>query len=218
VGLAIFIVLLVAAFSSSVPPLQSSAGPGGRPLPEIVALQGPLRIQMPVGQPTALGYHGSDGSSLPLQPIGRQGNEGILTRMAHWLFGGAGTGPTYYEFGGGEGSGTGALDVGAAAGTDVYSPVDGTVVSIGKFVLDGKSYGNTLEIQPSQEASVVVVVTRLRSDPALSVGEAVTAGTSKIGVLIDLSAVEKQTLASVTHGAGNHVTIEVDPAPTLPVR
>jgi murein DD-endopeptidase MepM/ murein hydrolase activator NlpD len=218
VGLAIFIVLLVAAFNSSAPPLQTAGQPGGRPPPEILAIQGPLRIQLPISQPTALGYHGTDGSALPLQPIGRQANEGILSRMAHWLFGSGGQGPTYYEFGGGEGPGTAALDVGAAEGTDVYSPVDGTVVSIGDFVLDGKSYGNTLEIQPSQEASVVVVVTRLRADLALTVGDPVTAGTSKIGVLIDLSAVEKQTLASVTHDAGNHVTIEVDPAPSLPVR
>ncbi len=226
VGLAIFVVLLVAAFSSSAPPFQdslpkgSASNPNGPPLAQIVATEGPLHIQLPISQSavTALGYHGTDGNSMPLQPVGRQGNEGILTRMVHWLFGGGGQGPTYSELGGGQGPGTAALDVGAAAGTDVYSPVDGTVVSIGTFVLDGKNYGSTLEIQPSQEASAVVVVTRLRADPSLTVGQPVTAGTSKIGVLIDLSSVEKQSLASVTHDAGNHVTIEVDPAPTLPVR
>ena len=138
--------------------------------------------------------------------------------MVHWLFGGGGQGPTYYELGGGVGSATGALDVGAAEGTDVYSPVDGTVVSIGTYVLNGKVYGNTLEIQPTQQASVVVVVTRMRADPSLAVGQTVTAGRTKIGSVIDLSTVEKQTLASVTHDAGNHVTIEVDPAPSLPVR
>ncbi len=226
VGLAIFVVLLVAAFNSSAPAFQdslpkgSTANPNGPPIAQIVATDGSLHIQLPISQSavTALGYHGTDGSSMPLQPVGRQANEGILTRMAHWLFGGGGQGPTYYELGGGKGPGTAALDVGAVAGTDVYSPVDGTVVSIGPFVLNGKNYGNTLEIQPSQEASAVVVVTRLRADPSLTVGQPVTAGTSKIGVLIDLSSVEKQTLASVTHDAGNHVTIEVDPAPTLPVR
>ena len=156
--------------------------------------------------------------SLPLTPIGRQANEGILPRIVHSLFGGGGTGPTYYELGGGEGPGTGALDVGAPQGSDVYAPVDGTVVSIGSFVLNGKVYGNTLEVQPSQEASAVVVVTRLRADPSLTVGEPVSAGLSKIGVVIDLSGVERQTLAKVTHDAGNHVTIEVDPAPNLPLR
>src|SRR5713101_5288590 len=76
----------VAAFSSSAPPLQTAGQPGGRPPPEILAIQGPLRIQLPISQPTALGYHGTDGNGLPLQPVGRQANEGILSRMAHWLF------------------------------------------------------------------------------------------------------------------------------------
>ena len=226
VGLAIFIVLIVAAFNSSVPPFQESlpkgsiANPNGPPLALIVATQGLLHIQLPVNQSavTALGYHGSDGSSMPLTPVGRQANEGVLSGMVHWLFGGGGQGPTYYELGGGEGPGTGALDVGAAEGTDVYSPVDGTVVSIGNYVLNGKAYGNTLEIQPTDDASVVVVVTRMRADPSLTVGEPVSAGLSKIGSVIDLSTVEKQSLASVTHDAGNHVSIEVDPAPSLPVR
>ena len=226
VCLAIFLVLVVAAFNSSVPPFQDSlpkgsvANPNGPPLALIVATQGLLHIQLPVNQSavTALGYHGTDGSAMPLEPVGRQANEGVLTRIVHSLFGDGGTGPTYYELGGGQGSGTGALDIGAPAGTDVYSPVDGTVVSIGNFVLNGKSYGNTLEIQPSQEASSVVVVTRLRADPSLTVGEPVLTGRSKIGSVIDLSGVEKQTLAKVTHDAGNHVTIEVDPAPSIPIR
>jgi len=226
VALAIFVVLLVAAFNSSVPPFQdslpkgSTGNPNGPPLALIVATQGVLHLQLPVNQSavTALGYHGTDGSSLPLTPIGRQANEGVLTRIVHSLFGSGGTGPTYYELGGGQGSGDGALDVGAPAGTDVYAPVDGTVVSIGDFVLNGKAYGNVVEIQPSQEASSVIVVTRLRADPSLTVGEPVLTGKSKIGVVIDLSGVEKQTLASVTHDAGNHVTIEVDPAPSIPIR
>ena len=221
----IFIVLLVAAFSSGAPSFQESLPKGSRVSPNsppqamVVATQGPLHIQLPISQGavTELGYHGTDGTSLPLQPVGRQANEGILTRIVHSLFGGNGQGPTYYELGGGDGPGTGALDVGAPQGSDVYAPVDGTVVSIGSFVLNAKAYGNTLEIQPSQEASAVVVVTRLRADPSLIVGEPVSAGLSKIGVVIDLSGVEKQTLAKVTHDAGNHVTIEVDPAPNLPV-
>ena len=226
VALAIFIVLIVAAFNSAVPSFQeslpkgSNTDPNGPPVSMPVAQQGTLNLFLPISQGavTALGYHGTDGTSLPLQPVGRQANEGILPRIVHSLFGGGGTGPTYYELGGGRGSGTGALDVGATAGTDVYSPVGGTIVSIGSFVLNGKEYGNVLEIQPSQEPSVVVVVTRLRADPSLTVGEPVLTGKSKIGTVIDLSGVEKQTLASVAHDAGNHVTLEVDPAPSIPIR
>ncbi|HZR91494.1 MAG TPA: hypothetical protein VFA44_03710 [Gaiellaceae bacterium] len=227
VGIAFVVVLLVAAFSSSPPPFADSVGKldphllaSGRPLPMVVAFQGPLRIQLPICQceVTALAYHGSDGNALPLDPVGRQANEGLFSQMVHWLFGGGGQGATYYKLGGGLGSATSALDVGAAAGSDVYSPVDGTVVSIGDYVLDGRSYGNTIEVQPADLPSVVVVITRLRADPSLAVGEPVSAGTSKIGAVLDLSAVERQALARITHDAGNHVTIEVDPAPALPVR
>ena len=223
---AIFIVLLVAAFNSGAPSFQeclpkaSRISPTSPPARMPVASQGTLTLYLPIpqGAVTALGYHGTDGNSLALTPVGRQANEGILTRIVHSLFGGGGGCPTYYDLGGGQGPGTGALDVGGPQGSDVYAPVDGTVVSIGGFVLDGKTYGNTLEIQPSQEASAVVTVTRLRADPSLTVGEPVSAGLSKIGTVIDLSGVERQTLASVTHDAGNHVTIEVDPAPSLPLR
>jgi hypothetical protein len=227
IALAVFIVLLVAAFSSTVPSFQDSLPKdsaallaNGTPLQQVVATQGDLSIQLPISQRdvTALGYHGSDGNALALKPIGRQANENVFARMVHWLFGSGGHGITYYELGGGVGPGTAALDVGAAEGTDVFSPVDGVVRSIGDYVLNGKAYASTLEIQPTKLPSVVVVVSRLRVDPALTVGAPVTASTTKIGTVIDLSAVERQALAKVTGDAGNHVTIEVDPAASLPVR
>ncbi len=42
-----------------------------------------------------------------------------------------------------------------------------------------------------------------------------TAGSTKLGVLLDLSKVEKQELARYTNDAGDHVLIEVYPAATL---
>ena len=45
-----------------------------------------------------------------------------------------------------------------------------------------------------------------------------TAGSSKLGELLDLSKVETQALARYTNDAGNHVLIEVHPAATLAVR
>src|SRR5439155_2677039 len=120
--------------------------------------------------------------------------------------------------GGGVGPGTGALDVGGADGTDVYSPVDGTVVSIDDYVLNGKARANVLEIRPLRLPSVVVVVSRLRVDPALTVGAPVTASTSKIGTVVDLSRFERQALAKITHDAGSHVTLAVEPAATAPLR
>ncbi len=77
---------------------------------------------------TAIGYHGAGDDALALDPVGRQANEGIAARLFHRIFGGGGGGVAYYQLGGGQGASTGALDVGAAPGTDVYAPVDGTVV------------------------------------------------------------------------------------------
>src|SRR4029453_14116190 len=122
---------------------------------------------------------------------------------------------TYYQLSGGTGHRTGALDVGAPAGTAVYAPVDGTVVSIRDVVIDGKRRGHRIDVVPNDPPSVVVSIRRLRADPALTVGSPVTSGTSKIGIVLDLSKAEEQALADVTNDPGNHVTIEVRPAANL---
>jgi hypothetical protein len=57
-------------------------------------------------------------------------------------------------------------------------------------------------------------VSRLRPDAKLTVGSSVSAGTDKLGTLLDLSRVEHQALAHYTQDAGNHVAIEVHEAPT----
>jgi hypothetical protein len=219
-GVAVLVILLLAAFNSQATSFQSSLPKGaaplhanGRPLPQIIATQDSLRIQLPIAQDavSGLGYHGSGDDALPLEPVGRQANEGVFARLFHRIFGG-GEGITYYRLGGGEGPSTGALDVGAAAGTDVYAPVDGTILTVDDFILNGRRYGNRIELQPTEAPSNLLIVTRLRADPALTVGSSVTAGTSKIGTVLDLSGAEKQALAKYTHDAGNHVTLEIQPA------
>jgi murein DD-endopeptidase MepM/ murein hydrolase activator NlpD len=218
---ALLLTLLLAAFGpppasdgAAVPASAARLAPKGRPLGWAIATQGSLQISMPISQRqvTAIGYHGAGDNALPLDPVGQQENAGLFTRIFHSLFGGGSTLPRYYQLGGGQGPSTGAVDVGGAAGTDVYSPVAGTVVSIQPYILDGRQYGNLIQIQPSEAPSVVVSLTHLRADPALTVGSPVSASTTKVGTLIDFSQVEEQALASRTHDAGNHVTISVSPA------
>ena len=220
-AVAFLLTLVLAAFGSSpasdgaaVPASAARLAPEGRPLGWAIATQGSLQISMPISQRevTAIGYHGAGDDVLPLQPVGQQENAGLFTRIFHSLFGGGGSLPRYYQLGGGQGSSTGAVDVGAAAETDVYAPVDGTVVSIQPYVLDGRQYGNLIQVQPSEAPSVVVSLTHLRADRALTVGSPVSASTTKVGTLIDFSQVEEQALAQRTHDAGNHVTISVSPA------
>lgn len=220
---AVFLVALsLTAFSGGTVPasslipsrLPAAAAQTRPPTPEIVALRGPVRLQLPVAQArvTAIGYHAANDGALTLSPVGHQANEGLAQRVVHAVFGGGGGSPRWYQLGGG---GTSALDVGAPVGTDVYSPVDGTVVAIRPFVVVGKRFGSEIDIAPQTAPSLVVAVTQLVADPSLTVGTAVVSGATKLGRVADLAIIEQQALAQYTNDAGNHVTLEVKPAPTL---
>jgi hypothetical protein len=214
--------LLVTAFGKSATREASQALPGpasrllpvGPPTPLTVALHSGLRIQLPIAQTrvTAIGYHSSANGALPLSPLGHQGNQGALSRLAHKIFGGGGGGFVYYQLSGGE---TAVLDVGARPGTDVYAPVDGTIVGISDYILNGRPYGSRIDIQPSATPSLIVSLTHLGPDPALTVGSMIAASSTKVGRVLDLSGVEKQALSKYTQDAGNHVSIELRPAATL---
>jgi hypothetical protein len=221
----VLITLLLTAFGSAHPsPVATTAPapaarllPSGPPRPQVVAMQGALRLDLPIAQSrvTAIGYHASGDGALALDPVGHQGNQGVVGRLVHKLFGGGGSGIRYYVVEGGTGPSTAALDVGATPGTDVYSPVDGTIVGITPFVLDGGTYGARIDIQPTGSPSFVVSLTHLRTDPSLTVGSTVAATTSKIGTVVNLAGVERQALSHFTADSGNHVSLSVHNAAAL---
>ena len=219
--------LLVSAFSggdhpAAPAPTPASAArllPAGPPAPEMVARYGSLHLQLPVNQSrvTAIGYHGGTDGALALAPVGTQANQGLLKRLAHKVIGGGHGSLRWYQLPGGAGPATSAIAVGAAPGTDVYSPVDGMVVGLTDVVLNGRKYGSRIDIQPTGAPSIVVSVSHLRADPSLVVGGPVTASASKLGQVLDFSRAERQSLARYTNDAGNHVLVEVHPAATLAV-
>ncbi len=94
----------------------------------MLATVGNLRVQSPVAQGgvTAIGFHGSEDGALVLKPVGPQVNEGLLARLWRRITGAERSGLAWYQLSGGP---LRTLDVGAVAGTDVYSPIDGTVVA-----------------------------------------------------------------------------------------
>jgi len=220
--------LLVTAFGGGDNPTATLAAPdsasrllpAGPPTGQVIARLGALNVELPINQArvTAIGYHGASDGALGLTPTGTQVNEGLLKRLLHKIVGGGTGSPRWYLLPGGRGPSTSALDVGAMPGTDVYAPVDGTIVGIGKIILDGKVAGERIDIQPTLAPSLVVSVSRLTIDPSLVVGAMVTADGSKLGQVLDLSKVERQALARYTNDAGNHVLVEVHPAATLDVR
>jgi hypothetical protein len=227
IALVAVVMLLVTAFGGgdhpasalSAPASPSRFLPAGPPAPQVIARIGTLHLQLPVNQRrvTAIGYAAGTDGALSLAPVGRQANEGLVKRLWHAVVGGGGGGPRWYQLPGGAGPPTSALDVGAAAGTDAYAPVDGTVVGIEQQVLDGKPFDQRIDIQPAGAPSLVVSVSRVRADPSLVVGSSVTASSSKLGQVLDFSKVEKQALARHTTDAGNHALIEVHPAATLQI-
>jgi hypothetical protein len=220
--------LLTTAFSGGGHPAATIGAPAdasrllpaGPPEAQAIARLGMLTLELPVNQSrlTAIGYFGAADGALGLTPIGTQANQGLLKRLLHSIVGGGSGSPRWYLLPGGEGPSTSALDVGAPSGTDVYSPVSGTIVGIGKLLLNGRTYGQRIDVQPTTTPSLVVSVSNLTADPSLRVGAMVTAGSSKLGVVEDLSKVETQALAHYTNDSGNHVLIEVHPAATLDIR
>ena len=192
-------------------PLPVTSAP---PEPQILATVGNLRIESPVaeGGVTAVGFHGSLEGALALQPAGPQANEGLLARLWQRITGSSRPGLRWYQLEGGE---LRTLDVGAVAGTDVYSPVDGTVVAIRDHVVSGRVVGAEIELRPTSAPSLVVAIENVRADRALTVGANVAAGSSKLGRVADVSRLERQALAKYAPDGGNNVEIQVYPSATL---
>jgi hypothetical protein len=195
----------------TVSPADASAV---RPRPQVLATIGNLRIQLPVAAPslTAIGFHGSSDGSLTLHPVGRQANEGLLARLWRKIAGSGRESPRWYQLEGGP-AGTNMLDVGTPPGTDVYAPVEGSVIAVSDLVIAGKRVGKRIDLRPSQAPSVMVSVMNVRPDPSIAVGTPVLAASSKLGTAVDVAAVEEQALASYAPDGGNNVSIAVYPSP-----
>jgi len=104
------------------------------------------------------------------------------------------------------------LDVGAPAGTVVYSPVDGQIIGVYNNIVQGQVQGYRLLIAPQGAPGVAVSVTHLVAHPGTpspQAGQAVISGVTPLGQVIDLSGVETQNISQFSGDAGNHVAIEL---------
>ena len=212
--------LALTAFDNKSSPAVSRPAPlpvtSAPPELKVLATVGNLRIESPVaeGGVTAIGFHGSSDGSLVLKPAGPQRNEGLLARLWRRITGASKSGLAWYQLSGGP---LRMLDVGAVAGTDVYSPVDGTVVAIRDQVVSGRTVGAEVELRPASTPSLVVSIQNVRPDPALSVGANIAAGSSKLGTVTNISRYEQQALERYAAEGGNNVAIQVFPSATLGV-
>jgi hypothetical protein len=174
----------------------SALGPGARPPDVPIAQAGLVELKLPVdpGRVTAIAFHPTENpAAMELTPAGplthhdapRDGRDGPLRA---------------------------AVDVGAPAGTLVYSPVDGQVTGRSDYVVRGQVQGYQVSVRPPNSTGTVVLVTHVEAHPGTptpGVGQAVRAGITPLGQVRDMGGVMEQEISRYTGDAGNHVTIEV---------
>ncbi|WP_119066133.1 hypothetical protein [Rubrobacter indicoceani] len=172
----------------------------------IIAEVGDISLSTPV-RPEALnglGYHAEGEQFTQMEPRGR--NLGSV--FAFVPFGSTPEKLGYYVMSdaGRGGPDTGAVDVGAEAGTEVFSPVTGLVTAIRP---DPKVAGaSVVEIQPTENPDLRVYVTLVGSQSgSAGVKSPVEAGKTKLGTVADSARVLDPQLADYTGQDGNHVTV-----------
>ena len=157
---------------------------------------------------TGLGYHPEGESLAEMAPRG----ENLSANPLVGLFANGSTPEDIHyhvmDAAGRAGPRTGALDVGAQAGTTVYAPVTGMVTAIRP---DPMVQGaNVVEIKPDANANVRVTVSLVQSDEAnTGVTSRVTAGMTELGTVADSAEILDPQLSSYIFDAGNHVTVSV---------
>jgi murein DD-endopeptidase MepM/ murein hydrolase activator NlpD len=175
----------------------SESGSGARP-PELVIARGEgVEVLLPVDpeRVTAAMFHPvNDPAGVALEATG--------SLEVHQADRGDRSGPE-----------TAGLDVGAPAGTTVYSPVDGVIASVSDYVISGRIEGYEVVVTPSVAASGLILRLTHLDEPANaerpSVGTPVRAGNTSLGRVRDFSWVARQELSEFTSDSGNHVHMEL---------
>lgn len=199
--------------------LVQSPGAADQPLPIDPNVAGPdavvaeadgIEISTPIrpADLDGLGYHPEGEGMLDLRPKGKSLSMNPLLS----IFSGASNPEDirYYVMDREEreGPSTGALDVGAEAGTKAYSPITGVVTAVRADPTMQNT--NVVEIKPAEAPNTRVSVSLLQ-DVSGNIGpdSQVTAGMTELGSVADLSSTLKPQLAEYTNRSGNHVTVFV---------
>lgn len=103
-----------------------------------------------------------------------------------------------------------AVDVGAPEGTDVFSPVSGTVVEVRPYMLYDKYEDVEVHIRPDGWPEVDVVLIHI-DDVSVEVGDQVTGGVTRVAAVRKLSDKFEHQLGEYTKDGGNHVHVQLNP-------
>lgn len=101
-----------------------------------------------------------------------------------------------------------AADVGAKAGTTVYSPVSGTVLGVRGYELYGQYPDIEIHITPTGHPDLDVVLLHTY-EPTVRAGDDVTAGVTPLSKVRWLSKLLDNQLDEFTHDGGNHVHVQL---------
>ncbi len=161
---------------------------------------------------TIIAYTPVDDDQIVLfSPDGERANANALVRFFRGLFSGE-PAVRYYVLPG-EGRGpTGAILVGAPAGCEVKAPVSGTVTAVTQYKLYGKYDDVQVDIRP-EEMSGITFSMLFIEDPAISIGEVVTAGKTTIGKVRECPEDLGKQLSVYTHDSGSHVFMQATEEP-----
>ena len=179
--------------ASPVPP--SGIGQSSAPQRVVLARAGQVEVALPVAQKqvTAVMFH----------PIAEPGAVSMTPA--------AGVAHNVISDDEGE-PGSAGVDVGAPAGTTVYSPVDGVVTAVIPHRISGRPEGLEIVITPAGVPDVAVRVSHIEPGPdgiVPRVGSPVGAGRTVLGRVRDLSRVTTFDIARFTNDAGNNVQVEL---------
>lgn len=156
----------------------------------------PMKTPLPDAKLSQAGEHRGTGRKISLQPTGP--NAVLIGRVLRMWRPRPGRPDT-------------AADVGAKPGTDVFSPITGTVVKVKRYKLYGKWDDYELHIQPDGYTNLDVVMIHL-TDVSCAPGDRVQAGETRLAAIRKLSDKFYDQLASYTKGGGDHVHIQVNDA------
>ena len=212
-GILALVLAMVVQGSSGVPGNEVPIDPNAANPDVVLADADGIEISTPIrpASLTSIAYHPEGNTLVELSPRGKNLSANPLIGL--FAFGSeTEENIQYHVMDRAERSGpmTGAMDVGAEAGSTVYSPVSGVITSIRPDpMVEG---ANVVEIKPQGHPNARVSVSLVRNiSPDTGVATPVTAGMTELGAVADSAAVLDPQLSSYTDDAGNHVTVTAFP-------
>lgn len=188
---------------------------GGTPHPVFGRVEGKnLILPVPADETSIIAYHAvSDEDSVALEPLGERVNGNLVARGVERVV--SGTSDIRYHVLENKGrvvTETGAVDIGAPAGTEVVSPVTGEVVSVKSYKLYGKYDDYQVDIRP-KSASDIIVSLLLVASPQVHIKQSVEAGKTVIGAVREPVPELAERLTPLTGDSGSHIHLQVSASP-----